>query len=296
MLSLCRRVENGLGVVLPALTLAGCAAISPGFPLGSGGEAAAARAHLLFEDDFGAQLDTRKWFWCYPNANRTNCTNNQYGIAYREREQYRRSQLVVEGGDLSLIAMRHSVKPHFPWTSGMVTTGGPFESGPPHPTFAFKYGYAEIRARLPAGRGFWPAFWTLPANGTWPPEIDVMEWQGAQPRRDYMTVHFSTSRKRDDSIGGTFDGPNFSQAFHVFAIDWQPNALTWYIDDVARFSVTARTIEARGGRFPREPMYVLMNLAIGGWVSPPNKHTPSPAAMKIDYIRIWDRRPSAARS
>jgi beta-glucanase (GH16 family) len=192
---------------------------------------------------------------------------------------------------LSLVAARHSIKPRFPWTSGMVTTGGPFETGPPQPTFAFAYGYAEMRAKLPAGHGFWPAFWLLPADGSWPPEVDVMEWQGAQPRRDYMTVHFSDKHSKNDSLQGTYDGPNLSQAYHVYAIDWEPNALTWYVDGVARLSVTARQIEGRGGKYLRSPMYLLANLAVGGWVSPPNRHTRSPASMKIDYVRVWDRRP-----
>lgn len=277
------------------LTVAACALSPAPFPR-IAGNASAQRdsTRLLFEDEFnGSKLDATKWFWCYPSGTPKNCTNNQSGIAYREREQYRSSQILLEQGDLNLIAVRRSVKPHFPWTSGMVTSGGPFESGRPQPAFAFRYGYAEIRARLPKGKGFWPAFWTLPANGAWPPEIDVMEWQGAQPHRDYMTVHFSTPHRKNDSIQGIFDGPNFAEGFHVYAIDWQPARLTWYVDGVARLTVTARAIEARGGRFPSKPMYVLMNLAVGGWVSPPNKHTPSPAAMKIDYIRIWNRRPSA---
>jgi beta-glucanase (GH16 family) len=250
------------------------------------------KARLLFDDEFaGSKLDKSKWFWCYPNGRHDNCTNNQHGIRYREQEQYRASQLVVGDGGLSLVAVRHSVRPRFPWTSGMVTTGGPFETGPPQPTFAFTYGYAEMRAKLPAGHGFWPAFWLLPANGSWPPEIDVMEWQGAQPRRDYMTVHFSDKYSRNDSFQSTFDGPKLSQAFHIYGIDWEPDALTWYVDGVARFSVTARQIEGRGGKYLRSPMYLLANLAVGGWVSPPDKHTPSPASMKIDYMRVWDKRP-----
>jgi hypothetical protein len=279
--------------VLSLLALvAGCSGTGGSAPPALDADRAGVKARLLFDDEFaGSKLDRSKWFWCYPNASPKNCTNNQYGIRYREREQYRLTQLVVGGGTLSLVAARRSVKPHFPWTSGMVTTGGPFEKGPPQPAFAFKYGFAEARAKLPAGRGFWPAFWFLPASGAWPPEIDVMEWQGAQPHRDYMTVHFSDKHSKNDSLQGIYDGPNLSQAYHVYAIDWEPNALTWYVDGVDRLSVTAKQIEARGGRLPSDPMYVLVNLAVGGWVSPPNKHTRSPASMKIDYVRVWDRRP-----
>jgi beta-glucanase (GH16 family) len=288
----CRNARNGLGPALMLALLCGCAGGLQTAPRGEQSLQLLAPARLLFEDTFdGSKLDKSKWFWCYPTGSPTNCTNGQHGIPYREREQYRASQLIVRGGMLRLVAVRRSVKRHFPWTSGMVTTGGPFESGPPQPTFAFKYGYAEIRAKLPQGRGFWPAFWLLPASGAWPPEIDIMEWQGARPRINFMTVHFSTPHNQDDSIGGTYNGPKLWQDFHVYAIDWRRDTLTWYVDGAARFTVTAKQIEARGGTFPRTPMYVLLNLALGGWVSPPNKHTPSPAAMIVDYVRVWNRKP-----
>lgn len=279
------------GAAATALAAAACGAKIEAPPISAAPDAAPV-ARMLFGDEFnGSKLDKAIWFWCYPSGSPDYCTNGQQGLPYREREQYRPSQLVVRDGSLHVIAVRRSVKPHFPWTSGMVTTGGPFENGPPQPTFAFRYGYAEIRAKLPPGHGFWPAFWLLPADGSWPPEIDVMEWQGAQPHRDYMTVHFSDRHAKDDSIGSAFDGPNFSQGFHVYAIDWQPSRLTWYVDGTARFTVTARQIGARGGRFPSRPMYVIVNLAVGGWIGPPNRHTPSPAKMLVDYVRIWSRRP-----
>jgi beta-glucanase (GH16 family) len=288
---LCRSGRNGWAALGLGLALSACGGGASRIePFSTSASRPAAR--LLFEDDFsGSELDKSKWFWCYPNGSPKNCTNGQSGIPYREREQYRPSQLVVGNGALRLVAVRKSVKPHFPWTSGMVTTGGPFENGPPQPTFAFKYGYAEIRTKLPEGRGFWPAFWLLPASGAWPPEIDIMEWQGALPRTNFMTVHFSTPHKKDDSIGGTYQGPKLWHAYHLYAIDWRPDTLTWYVDGVAYFTVTAGQIESRGGKFPRTPMYVLVNLALGGWISPPNKHTPSPSAMAIDYVRVWNRRP-----
>jgi beta-glucanase (GH16 family) len=274
------------------LTLSACGGSANGTFPAEWPAAAPQVARLLFQDSFnGTTLNMRKWFWCYPTGSSMDCTNNQTGIRYREREQYRPTQLIVSQGLLHLVAIRQSVKPHFSWTSGMVTTGGPFTTGTPHPSFAFRYGYAEIRAQLPAGHGFWPAFWLLPANGAWPPEIDVMEEQGALPHRVYMTVHFSTTSKKDDSIGGMFDGPNLTHGFHSYGIDWEPGTLTWYLDGVNRFQVTAAQIEARGGKFPRTPMFLLSNLAIGGWVSPPNKRTPSPASMTIKYVRVWNHRP-----
>lgn len=280
------------GAAFAATLLASCSGMAD-VPSGTyAASAATGDARMIFDDEFsGSKLDRKSWFWCYPFGSPKYCTNGQKGVRYREREQYRPSQLVVRGGNLSLVAVRHSVVQHFPWTSGMVTTGGPFENTEPKPSFAFRYGYAEIRAQLPSGRGFWPAFWLLPASGAWPPEIDVMEWQGAQPHRDYMTVHFSDSRSKNDSLQRTYQGPNLSRAFHSYGIDWEPDALTWYVDGIQRFRVTASHIERRGGNYMRSPMYLLLNLAVGGWVSPPNRHTPSPSAMKIDYVRVWSKRP-----
>ena len=248
-------------------------------------------AHVIFDGEFtGTTLDTAKWFWCYPKRSAENCTNNQTGIPYPEQEQYRASQLVVGNGTLQLVATRQSVEPGFPWTSGLITTGGSF-SRPPRPTFDFTYGYAEMKAQLPAGAGFWPAFWLLPTSGKWPPELDVMEWQGGRPERDFMTVHFSDARKKNDSLGGTYDDPGLASGFHTYGVDWEPSAITWYVDGVVRKRVTADQFEARGATLPSEPMYLLVNLAVGGWLSGPDDATPSQASMVIQYVRVWNRLP-----
>jgi len=253
--------------------------------------AATPSAQVIFDGEFtGTTLDTSTWVSCYPWGSAGSCTNNQYGIAYPEEEQYRASQLVVGDGTLQLVAARTSVKSGFPWTSGMITTGGPFV-WPPQPTFAYTYGYAEMRAQLPAGAGFWPAFWLVPANGSWPPEIDIMEWQGAQPQTDFMTVHFSDAHAKNDSLGGTYDSPGLSSGFHTYGVDWEPNAITWYLDGAARVRVTAAQFAARGATLPNLPMYVIVNLAVGGWVSGSNAQTPSPAALVVQYVRVWNRLP-----
>lgn len=276
-------------VLLTILALLGLASAAP--PKSRGAQPPES-ARLLFDDEFNVeQVDTAKWFWCYPWGSADDCTNNQTGIPYREEEQYRPENVVEGRGFLQLVALRHSVKPDFPWISGFISTGGPFESGTPHPTFAFQYGYAEVRAKVPSGNGFWPAFWMVPANGDWPPEIDIMEGQGGQPNLDDMTVWFVGSHSEPDSIQCVYIGPDFSQGYHVYAVDWQPDVLIWYVDDVERCRITAAQIEESGGKLPDTPMYVIANLALGGWVSPPDKQTPPLASMSIDYIRVWDRKP-----
>lgn len=146
------------GAAATALAAAACGARIEAPPISAAPDVAPV-ARMLFGDEFnGSKLDKAIWFWCYPSGSPDYCTNGQQGLPYREREQYRPSQLVVRDGSLHVIAVRRSVKPHFPWTSGMVTTGGPFENGPPQPTFAFRYGYAEIplscRRATASGRRF----------------------------------------------------------------------------------------------------------------------------------------------
>jgi beta-glucanase (GH16 family) len=167
----------------------------------------------------------------------------------------------------------------------MIQTGGTAST---KPTFSFRYGYAEIRAKLPKGAGMWPAFWLVQADRQWPPEIDIMEWQGVQPKVDVVTTHWKDTQGNHQQSGtGVNTGVDLWRAFHTYAVDWEPNAITWYFDGkpIKRFS------EKRW--IPNKPMIVIANLAIGGWEK--GQHRPPasdfPATFAIDYIRIWNKKP-----
>ena len=166
----------------------------------------------------------------------------------------------------------------------MMQTGGTASTPA---TFAFRYGYAEMRAKLPRGAGMWPAFWLVQANRQWPPEIDIMEWQGVQPKTDVVTTHWKDAHGNHQQSGtGVNTGIDLWQAYHTYAADWEPNAITWYFDGkpIKRFTQT-RWI-------PDKPLIVIANLAIGGWRSGrPTRPNNFPATFAIDYIRIWDRNP-----
>ena len=151
------------------------------------------------------------------------------------------------------------------FSSGLITT---------QPSFSQRYGYFEMRAALPAGKGLWPAFWMLAADNSWPPEIDVMENIG-DPRRAYVTAHSSTRKAEGIEVALS------NQDFHTFAVAWDPQTLVWFVDG------------AEVGRQPtpsdmHKPMYLVANLAIGGgWAGPPNAQTRWPAKLRIDYIRAY---------
>jgi beta-glucanase (GH16 family) len=151
------------------------------------------------------------------------------------------------------------------FSSGLITS---------QPSFSQRYGYFEMRAALPAGKGLWPAFWMLAADHSWPPEIDVVENIG-DPRRAYVTAHSSAQKAEGIEVALS------DNTFHTFAVAWDPQTLVWFVDG------------AEVGRQPtpsdmHKPMYLVANLAIGGgWAGPPNAETRWPAKLRIDYIRAY---------
>lgn len=153
------------------------------------------------------------------------------------------------------------------YTSGFLATLNHFHQ---------QYGWFEMRARFPRGRGFWPAFWLIPADQSWPPEIDIVENLGHDTTRSYLTFHWTP----DDSTGATVAGLDFT-SYHTFAVNWQPGLIVWYIDGVERYRVT-------GANVPSKPMYIIVNLAVGGsWAGPPDSSTPFPGYMDVDYVRVY---------
>jgi beta-glucanase (GH16 family) len=219
---------------------------------------------LTFHDEFdGTQLDPSKWDDHYWHG-RTHSNN--------ELEYYAPDGYEVADGRLRLKGERRAMAGH-DYTSGMISSFG---------HYAQQYGYFEIRAKFPKGKGFWPAFWLLPTNKQWPPEIDVLEILGHEPNKVYFTNHWRDAAGTHRSHGQSFSGPDFSADYHTFAIDWEPGEITWYVDGIQRARSTAGV--------PAEPMYVIANLAVGGdWPGNPDATTPFPGYMDIDYIRVYQQ-------
>lgn len=235
---------------------------------------------MIFSDNFdGSTLDQTKWTTCYTNADFK--VGNNDCIHNNELELYRPENVFPKDGSLILQAQRQDVTvggQSFHYTAGMISSD-PTSVGN-NGGFAFSYGYAEMRAKLPSGQGLWPAFWLLPQDGSWPPEIDVFEILGNSPNMDNMNYHYPNGNDGGDHTGTTWRGPDFSAGWHTYAIDWEPDSITWYIDGVARFH-TSQHITSK-------PMYLLANLAVGGdWPGPPHASTPFPADYQIDYIHVW---------
>ena len=239
--------------------------------LGAGGAGGISRPgwKLTFEDEFnGTSLDTKKWNPNDPWGQERN----------HELQAYVMNAFEVKDGVLRIQAQRgaatYAGKPRT-YTSGMMTTYGKFSQ---------QYGRFEIRCRVPAGKGMWPAFWLLPEPLDWPPEIDVLEILGHEPNKVYMTHHFRDEQRNPKSHGGSWSGPDFSAGFHEFAVEWSPERIVWLVDGVERF----RSEES----IPSRRMYLLVNLAVGGnWPGAPDEKTVFPSALEVDYVRVYEKLP-----
>ena len=238
---------------------------------------------LVFRDEFdGDTLNSDRWVPCYwwDDGGCTNEGNN-------ERQWYLPENILVYDGMLHLRAREEAVRGSngvdYPYTSGMVTTGSRVYDPSAPPKFSFRYGFAEIRAKLPAGRGLWPAFWLMPDNQTSKPEIDVMEFLGHDPSTIRMTMHYLDEAEERQRVTEALIGIDFSEDWHIFAIDWTPEAVIWYVDGIERFRYD-------GPYVPDVNMYLLLNLAVGGdWPGNPDQNTQFPIDYMIDYVRVWVR-------
>lgn len=156
------------------------------------------------------------------------------------------------------------------YTSGLLTS---------RETFSQTYGYFEIRAKLPRGQGLWPAFWLLPADGSWPPEIDVFEVLGHKPGEVHQTVHWSQWGQHKMSHA-MFDEIDASAGFHVYGVEWTAQSIRWFVDG-------RQTAQFPAPPGLKKPFYLLINLAVGGqWPGPADPEA-VPAEMEVDYVRVY---------
>ena len=236
--------------------------------------------NLVWADEFsGTSLDLNKWSY----------QTGAGGWGNNELQNYtnRVDNATVGNGTLKIIA-KTEVYGGANYTSARIRT---INKGD------WRYGRIEMRAKLPIGQGIWPAFWMMPTEnvyGTWPNsgEIDIMENLGHQPSITYGTIHtqsgvagvsaYSTSSYTLPAASGTF-----ASSFNVFAIEWEPNEIRWYVNNVLFATKTPTTLSP--WRFS-ELFHIILNVAVGGnWPGAPNGSTIFPQQMEIDYVRVYQK-------
>ncbi|HEY8400607.1 MAG TPA: glycoside hydrolase family 16 protein [Cytophagaceae bacterium] len=159
----------------------------------------------------------------------------------------------------------------------------------------WKYGKIEVRAKLPKGKGIWPAIWMMPTDdvyGGWPQsgEIDIMELKGSAPYVTQGTIHYGPGPS-SIHISDYFEleKGDFSDDYHVFSILWEKDLIRWYVDGKMFFYVEPKTIAPEKYVF-NERFHLILNCAVGGWFDGnPDETTQFPQKMYVDYVRVYQK-------
>lgn len=244
---------------------------------------------LAYSDEFnGAALDLTKWNLVCDGSGGGN-NELQYYLPFPANH-------FLEGGKLTIRVLKQSFLGQ-PYTSAKLTTQGLFD---------FTYGYVEARVKVPQGQGLWPAFWTMPKDslyGQWPTsgEIDIMEILSGDPGKLYGTIHYGPAWPNQKQSGGVkvaTPGTDYSQDYHVYAVDWRADRIDWYLDGVKYFTVAKSDVadwqtgsqgagvSADGWPF-NIPHYLIFNMAMGGqWPGAPDASI-TQGDMLVDYVRVY---------
>ena len=168
----------------------------------------------------------------------------------------------------------------------------------------FTYGRFEVKAKVPKGQGYLPAFWLMANDenvyGQWPRcgEIDCMEVMGQDTKKLYGTIHYGNPHAESQGTYTIEDGKeSFSDGFHTFTCDWEPGKITWYVDGIKYHEESNwhSTTEGQGTlTYPApfdQPFYIILNLAVGGsWVGNPNEETSFvDNPFVVDYVRVYQK-------
>jgi beta-glucanase (GH16 family) len=161
--------------------------------------------------------------------------------------------------------------------------------------FAQAYGRFEARIRIPRGQGIWPAFWMLGEDidkVRWPSsgEIDIMENIGREPAHVYGTIH-GPGYSGTKSLGASFSlmpPQPFADDFHLYAVEWEPDAIRFYVDDHLYETRTSKDLPAGAKWVYDHPFFMLLNVAVGGdWPGAPDASSVFPQEMLVDYVRVY---------
>ncbi|QYA27224.1 glycoside hydrolase family 16 protein [Gramella sp. MT6] len=247
---------------------------------------------LIWKDDFNysGKPDPEKWNY------ETGFVRNLEKQIYTKRKKNVR----IQNGNLELITLNEDYKnksydayirnyrfntPYAEFTSGSINTKGKFE---------FKYGRIDVCAKLPLGKGLWPAIWMLGSNFNevaYPEagEIDIMEYVGIEPNEIHGTVHFPENYSRKlRSDGGIKKLKDLSEKFHVYSVDWSKDKIDLLVDNEVYHSFEVEEAGSENNPF-RKPFYLILNLALGGkWAGKVDEEV-LPQKFLIDYVRVYQR-------
>jgi beta-glucanase (GH16 family) len=244
---------------------------------------------LAWSDEFngadGSSLDASKWTY--------DIGGNGWGNNELEYYTNRTQNAQIKSGNLVITAQKETYTGSDGvtrnYTSARLKTQGLFNQA---------YGRFEARIKIPAGQGMWPAFWMLGNNissVSWPKcgEIDIMENIGKEPGTVHGSLHSSSTTSRTSDASGPFSlpaGQHFADDFHLYAVEWEPGTIRFYVDSNLYSTFTQSQWPAGGAWTFDHPFFILLNVAVGGdWPGSPDNTTVFPQQMLVGYVRVYTK-------
>ncbi len=264
---------SALNKGLAALLLGWVVSIAPGSAL------AGICDTPVWQDEFsGAELDGTRW----SHAQGDGCAQGICGWGNDEEQWYSPDNAFVKDGVLHIVAKQQR-KGERAYTSAKITTEN---------HFAQKYGRFEARMQLPLGKGYWPAFWLMPADARkkWPleGEIDILENSGHEPHRVLGAIHFGDTWPDNVHYSESILTPViWGEDFHTYAVEWVPGEIRWYVDDKQYGSVTPEEILPHPWVFEDKAFFLILNLALGGTLGKEIDKEALPGELLVDYVRVY---------
>jgi beta-glucanase (GH16 family) len=241
---------------------------------------------LTWSDEFNAPdnspVDSSKWV--------SETGGNGWGNQELEYYTTRLDNAFHQGGNLVIKVLQEKFTGSDAitrdYTSARLKTAGKFSQ---------RYGRFEARIKIPKGQGIWPAFWMMGEDiekAGWPNggEIDIMENIGKEPTLVHGTIH-GPGYSGGQGPSAPFalpDNSRFADDFHIYAVEWEPKAIRFYVDDHLYSTRTPSDIPKDAKWVYDHPFFLLLNVAVGGgWPGNPDATTQFPQTMLVDYVRVY---------
>jgi beta-glucanase (GH16 family) len=237
---------------------------------------------LVWADEFATDglPDAAKWVH--------ETSRNKAGWYNNEKQYYSAARLEnarVHDGMLSITARKESRSDQPDWggqtySSARLATVGKQD---------WTYGFFEVRAKLPCGKGTWPAIWMLGSQGAWPAggELDIMEWVGSRPERVFSTVH-TTAGSGGNGRGADAVTADACTAFHNYQMHWTAQQINFAIDGKVHFTYNNPGTGVAAWPFDA-PQFMILNVAIGGDLGGAVDDTIFPVQMDVEYVRVYQK-------
>ena len=243
---------------------------------------------LIWSDEFegpnGSAVDSSKWSF--------DIGGNGWGNNELETYTNRTANAYRDGGQLVIKTLKETLTGPDGiarnYTSARLLTKNKFSQA---------YGRFEARIKIPYGQGIWPAFWMLGDNistAGWPTcgEIDIMENIGKEPSIVHGTFH-GPGYSGGSGVSAAYtltSGQKFSDDFHTFAVEWEPNVMRFYVDGLLYKTRTPADLPTGTTWVFNHPFFIILNVAVGGgWPGNPDPTTVFPQQMLVDYVRVYQR-------